>query len=442
ILLTLRTFPRPEIGPVGESPPGFPPALHAERSGHDVVLVADDANEHAGGWYRIPFGLTAPALSNGVTIASEGRVLRLAPAPIHVLHKHPELGTWASTGRLRPGEQAWLLVRDDIAGRVEAFLRDNARPASATTGWSWIDRQGIAPPGWRLARDVIVDDASGPAGDGLGALRPRHQIRLSVSGGLPLPRGSDVYLTGGEPDLWLPEGEDLALLDVTVDGIPQAVQGDLLHLCQLELDEGAHELHVGPISRAFSTQRTTGQVIPAVSRPLGHIVARDEQAITARTLDAAAVSATPDAVVIVGATILEPSAGTPTGDAATTAQRPVVLPVAAKACILLGAAPGQITWVPPAPAKPAWMKIADLQYRVFELTPSYAVVWVLTERHLAPTQTARLRTAQEPAPIPRERTHAMSAWATTILEWQPPVDPIANALWDTYMDSAELVLEP
>jgi hypothetical protein len=173
-------------------------------------------------------------------------------------------------------------------------------------------------------------------------------------------------------------------------------------------------------------------------------VTRDEHATTPLTLDATTVSAAPAAIVIVGATILDPSATTATYDAATTTQRPVVLPVAAKACILLGATPGQITWVPAAPAKPTWMEIADLQYRVFEVAPSFPVVWVLTERRLAPTETARLRSAHPPGPVPPrdERTHPMTAWATTILEWQPPSEAAANALWDTYMDSAELVLEP
>lgn len=160
----------------------------------------------------------------------------------------------------------------------------------------------------------------------------------------------------------------------------------------------------------------------------------------ARTLDATAISQPTAAVTIVGATIVEPGVDTPT-ETGPAAQRPLVLPVAARACILLGAAPGQITWVPPAPAEPAWMKIAGLQYGVFEFAPSFNVVWVLTEHRHPPTQKARLRSAQPPATLAGQRTHPMTAWATTILEWQPPTGPSANALWDTYMESAELVLE-
>ena len=150
ILITLRTFPRPELGLVAERPRGFPAALSVQRDGHDVELISDDPEEEqAAGWYRIPFPLTKPALHNGITLASDGRALRLPSAQVHVLHKHPELGSWASTTRLRPGEEAWLLVRDEIAGRVEEFVCNNARAATSSARWSWVDRQGVAPPGWR-----------------------------------------------------------------------------------------------------------------------------------------------------------------------------------------------------------------------------------------------------------------------------------------------------
>jgi hypothetical protein len=119
----------------------------------------------------------------------------------------------------------------------------------------------------------------------------------------------------------------------------------------------------------------------------------------------------------------------------------VVLPVNAKAFILLGAVPGQITWVPRVPDKPGWMAIADLTYRVFEFSPRFQVVWVLTEWRLSPTERSRLRDALPPAPIPTVISDPVKKWATTVLEWHPPFDSIANALWGEYMDIAELILE-
>ncbi len=87
------------------------------------------------------------------------------------------------------------------------------------------------------------------------------------------------------------------------------------------------------------------------------------------------------------------------------------------------------------------MVIADLNYRVFEFSPSFPVVWVLTEWRLAPTQRGRLRAALPPAPLPEILSDSMKAWATTVLNWHPPSDPVAKPLWDRYMDSAEVVLK-
>jgi len=88
------------------------------------------------------------------------------------------------------------------------------------------------------------------------------------------------------------------------------------------------------------------------------------------------------------------------------------------------------------------MDIAGLDYRVFEYSPSYEVVWVLTEWQMAPRQRVRLRRSAPPESVPTERREPMRAWATTILEWEPPKEHAANSLWESYMDTAELVLAP
>jgi hypothetical protein len=439
VLITLRPPPRPELALAAERPPGFPTALRVQRDGQAVELRSDDEDDATSGWYRVPFTATAEALDHGIALAAEGRVLRLPAAQIYVLHKHPELGCWASAARLRPGEEAWLVVRNHIASRVETFLRANARRSGSGPEWTWIDREGVTPPGWRLMRGVIVDVAPSEPAAGLEPLAPRYQNRLSLQGGLPLSRGTDTYLTGGEPDLWLPDGEEALQLEVAVDGIAQRVTGSMLRMCECELSEGPHEVRLGPISRAFATQRTVGNVVPVVAERLGHAVVRVQSTITARTLDATAVSDGEQAIVIVGASIrgdeLDPINGT------EAAQRPVVLPVKSKSSILIGAVPGQISW-PQAPTrKPTWMDIADLDFRVFEYSPSFPVVWVLTEWNMAPLQRARVCAARSPEAASGEVTERMKAWATTVLEWQPPAEAVANQLWDEYMDAAEVVLD-
>jgi hypothetical protein len=439
ILITLRTFPRPELRMVAERPAGFPAELRVDDGNQTIDLEATDTVE--GGWYRIPVGL-GTALRSGVRLESEGRVLRLPAAEVHVLHKRPELGRWASVDRLRPGEPAWLLVQDGIALRVEEFLRRNARKSDEADTWAWASQSEIAPAGWRLMRDVIVDASTDESADGLGALRPRFQNRLSLQGGLPLSRGSAVYLTGGEPDLWLPEAGD-ARLEVNVDGIERATDGPVLRLREIGLAQGSHEACVGPISRRFSTQDSIAGVAPTVEGSLGHAVLREASAVTALTSSATSVDGRAEEVWIIGASITdasEQSAGTT--KEGIEGPRPIVLPVRSKGCVLLGALPGQITWVPQAPAKPTWMDIAGLDYRVFEFSPSFAVVWILTEWVMPPQQRVRLRESIPPGSLPKERTEPMKAWATTILEWHPPQESGANALWDSYMDIAEFALAP
>jgi hypothetical protein len=438
ILITLRSFPHPELGLIAERPPGFPAELRVGCGARMVDLVASDAVD--GGWYRITLKLGGTELRDGIRLESDGRVLRLPAAQVHVLHKRPELGRWASVDRLRPGEPAWLLVHEQLEHRVEGFLRLNARKSEEHDTWAWVSRPGLAPPGWRLMRDVVVDTAPDESVDGLRTLRPRFQNRLSLQGGLPLPRGTGVYLTGGEPDLWLPEAGD-SRLEVSVDGLDQAVDGPVLELRGIALAEGPHEVRVGPISRRFSTQRSIAGVVPAVEGAIGHAVRRGAYNVTAQTLHATTVDNRAEEVLIIGASITDAVQQRPAASRdGTGLQRPIVLPVRSQGCILLGALPGQITWVPSAPAKPTWMDIAALDYRVFEYSPSHEVVWVLTEWQMAPRQRVRLRESSPPQSVPTERSDPMKAWATTILEWEPPQEPLANALWELYMDIAELVL--
>lgn len=257
-----------------------------------------------------------------------------------------------------------------------------------------------------------------------------------------MSRGRDVYLTGGEPDLWLPDGDGLSQLDVAVDGVARHANGDIVRLCALRLGEGAHEVRLGPISQAFSTQRTDGEVAPCVDQLLGHAVRRNADTSAAGTLDASVIGDRHNDIIVIGATITKRASRSEGADQRDDPQRPVVLPVGAVSCVVLGAMPGEIAWPPGASRKPAWMEVADLTYRVYEYYPTFPIVWILTERRLAPTHAVRLRSPAAPGPIPERRTDRVRMWAMTLLEWTPPEDPVQNALWDSYMDRAEMALEP
>lgn len=440
ILITLRTFPPPsQLGLTAQKPPGFPVAIDVTRGDVDVHLAASGVQDaQAPGWYRVPLQVDSEVLANGISLAANGRVLSLAPSSIHVLHKHAELGCWASADRLRPGEEAWLLVQETIAEQVGGFLREHARRSGSRALWSWVTRRGASPSGWRLARGVCVDSAVSEQRDQLSRLRPRLQNRLALQGGLLLPRGSHVYLSGGEPDLWLPDGDSGSTSDISVDGVTQTPPGPMVRTIDMGLGEGTHEVRAGPLSRVFSTLRTVGRGAPAVDHPLGHAIQRAGPTNLARTLDAQPLPDCAEDVTVAGASMSGPPDGPAAPDRPT---RPLVLPVSAKACVLIGAVPGQIAWAPAAPSKPMWMNIAGLEYRVYEYFPPFPVVWVLLERLMAPRLSVRLRLPTPPDSCPAIAGDPTRAWATTILEWEPPTDPAENELWDSYMDVAEQVLE-
>jgi hypothetical protein len=442
ILIALRwAFPRPELSLVAERPPGFPATLTVHRGADEFELVSGDARDETDSeWYRVPLPISARALERGLKLESQARTLILRGGLVHVLHRQPELGCWASVDRLRPGEEAWLLVDGQVADRVQEFLQQHARRSGSDPEWNWVERAGVVPQGWRVARSVIVDSGLPGKADDLDPLRPRFHNRLSLQDGLSLPRGAGVYLTNGEPDLWLPDSDDLAGFKVTVDGLEFNASGPMVRLCERRLNEGPHEVALGTISCRFSTKRTSTNVTPPVDQPLGHGLLQGESGWLAQTLDAADCEGVDSGVVVTGATIYAPEDGSDSVSAnGVHADHPVVLPVKAKSCILLGAVPGQIEWPEP-PAKPPWMAIAGLGYRVFEYFPAFPVVWVLSEWNLKPRLRTRLGHHQQPAASADAGVGRVKVWANTVLEWQPPSDLAASALWEEYMDAAKDLL--
>jgi len=212
ILVTLELFPRLRLGLVAERPEGFPPELSCRGPlGHFVTLTSS-----VDGWYdEMPLAVSAAALDVGLRFTDDGVRLSLPPYNVHVLEKNADLGKWASVSQLSPGEPAWLLVRRPALDAVSDYLANSARP-----GWRVIERDGVAPPGWNLIGEVLVDGASEQVvPEQIGRIVPRMQNRFSLRAGLPVPRGPGVYLTSGEPDLWLPPPpDDGSSFELMLDG--------------------------------------------------------------------------------------------------------------------------------------------------------------------------------------------------------------------------------
>jgi len=430
VLLALSAFPPPaELRLVARRPPGSPRSLSCRFRLATLELTDDEIEgEDGSGWYEVPLEPKADLLLNGVQLLAHSFSARLPPSQIHVLHKSKELGCWASASQLVPGEPAWVLARERIAPQVEQFLTEHAQ------GWARVERSSIVPAGWSLYRDVVVESVPERPVEGLSRLAPRHENRLSLRGGLPL-RGTDAYLSGGEPDLWLPPSPGGKLsLQVRLDGQEIAARGseEVVRLALERPEPGDHEVTVGPIRRRFHSVRTAGSVVPQVENPIGHALSDADEGL--RPLGAGAREHDGDtgpALVIEGALVQ----GSPS-QLGSSAEPPLVLPVGATRRRILGAHPGQID-EPVPPTRPRWMEEIGLQQQSFEHEPPFEPVWVLTEWRLGERQRVRVRHPQPPSTEPAGGPAAVAAWIEALLTFEPPAEDGVAALWHSYSDAAE-----
>jgi hypothetical protein len=429
ILITLELFPRPRLGLVAERPDGFPPELACHGPlGQPVTLTSS----HEGWYEELPVALSSSTLETGLRLTRDGLQLRLPPYNIHVLGKNADLGKWASVPQLSPGEPAWLLVRRPALDAVSTYLRGSAR-----RGWKVIEREAITPRGWRLIGEVVIDAASDQeVPERLARVVPRVQNRFSLKGGLPLPRGSATYLTGGEPDVWLPPppgDEDSIELQLDDELIEVPASATRIRLAERGLDEGAHVLRLEGIGRSLSTIRTLGQITPAADAVIAHALTRLDGSNMASSPGARSVDdrSAPGEIRVIGAVVEDP-----TGVLGEPPVSPLILPTGALRRVLVGARPGEVEEVP-APRKPPWMTRAGLGFQVFELMPSFQSVWIITEWNLAPSVRVRLKHAMPPAPAaPGTPEAAIATWALTIASSPGPAEPEASELWAAYQKAA------
>jgi hypothetical protein len=427
--ITLSGPPKIALGLAAPAPPGFPEELVFEHLGRTLNLTCepDPDGSEEDRWYEgFEISLTEGLLNNGLTLAAKGCSLWLPARSLHILHMSAELGCWASVWQVRPSERAWLLVRRSVLEAVASFLDQYGQP-----GWSEVTREGILPRGWALLRDVLVDPLDGPAPEGMESLAPRATNRLSLEGGLPLPRGQRVYLTGGDPDLILPpitEAETVVLVDGDPVGVSAGASS--VSLADLELEPGTHAVEVNGIPVAYATMRSTGEISPVSEYQVGHALRSMEDELEPRSLDAKRDPDPGANGVLIRGSHLEPQ-----GDAQLQSSRvPIILPTGAQRRVLLGARPGEVEVVD-VPAEPPWMKKAKLVCQSFEHYPTIDPLWLKTESRWKGTSVRRLRAGEPSAPIESEA--AVDHWCEEVLECDPAVGEEEQAEWARMRATAE-----
>jgi hypothetical protein len=300
----------------------------------------------------------------------------------------------------------------------------------ATPGWRELRADEIFP-GWCLLTgiEVISDalpDAPLPA---LSPLLPRAATRISLQGGLPLPRGNDAYLSGGEPDVWLPEGTDAR---VTVDAqTVQSTSGARYPLFPLGLAEGGHEIRVGPARRVFRTLRTTGRVCPEPSvRVVTRITRQGSRYLPQRTGSAGAhEQPAAGELWVEGVRLLADS-----DDIPPTHAQPLRIRTGADPCIIVGAHPGEVRTIRPL-LPPAWATLAGLLWNFEDIKCDFEAVWIVQKWTHWRVELVSVRQPGAPVTSDHEK---LAEWRAAFLPCLPDAgDTTAMDLWNAYLDAAD-----
>lgn len=415
--LTLSRPPRSRLGLAAPCPAGFPRRLEVrhgttplvlEAEAYDMPLAADEQH-----WYGfLPLPVDKQALNIGLRLEADGRVLRLAPQWLYVLHMSRELGCWASVGQIRPGEPAWLLVNGDRLEQVHGLLERRARP-----GWTVVEREDLAPSGWSLIRNVVVDPVETSEDPSLSRLVPRLSNRFTLSRGLPLARGDRLYLTEGDPDVMMPAlEEEQPALAIELDGEPIRLQpgASVVSLAALAPPEGNHVVRIGSVDRPYSTVRTLHGIAPPEEGPIGHELRQVAGELRPTSIGAAVGVRLPEDGARIRGSLVEA-----TGTAADQEDpSPLILPWVAQRRVLIGEEPGLIEEVD-SPEEPLWMRGAGLRCQSFEYLPRIAARWLVVQTRMQGLQVRRLEKGIDWDTGGDDQQLERMAWREVILACEP-----------------------
>lgn len=414
----LHVFPRSRLEFIPRSRVGDPPSLRIDGPIGRIQL--ERINDE---WYStLELQVSAGILREGFSATSGGVTLEYVPETVIPFRQDEALGAWVSEPRVTPSEWHYVLVSSHLATSVGAFLGRFAQE-----GWTERDVPGLE--GWKLFGVVVIEGpVEGSVDDALECLVPLVQFRPALLGGLLLPRG--VYLSGGEPDVWVPPGLGV-VRDVEVGGRRMHVEpdGGRLPLKELHLPPGTHEVRVGPTHLDFATIVSTGSVRPAGTGTLAHHLRTDGSVrpVKQDPADWDGVQPMPGEIRVTGALISTENHIFQRGPS------PLILPAGCRDYRLVGARVGEIQALRE-PPKPPWMRRVRMQAQGFEYHPSIEVVWVLTLTSRG--WGVRLRSRQEPQTFRVAGDEAVASWCECFLGTPPALAPADKELWDRYANVA------
>jgi hypothetical protein len=323
-------------------------------------------------WYDSSFlPIRVVDLENGVEHLATGGgatyAIEYDPAHAIPLREDPILGEWVEVRRVEPNEPHWVLCAARASAHLEKYLADNA-----TGKWAlWRPAPGLRD--WLLYRDVeIIRTAPILTYPELWRLRPTAALSLSFKGGLRLRHlGTNVYLTDGAPDLWIPPGTATVGDSVEVDGISYegpGEEGGEFKLNTVKLAQGHHEVKVGE-------RRTSIHLVET-----SEAIANPEAGSLGLTLSITPQPQLKDwrvgPFIDTGLTDVTVSGGVIIGTEARPPHRPVSLRTSASESFVLGASPAHLSRAKE-PEEPPWLAKTDLLPSRFDYRAPFEPVWTL-----------------------------------------------------------------
>jgi hypothetical protein len=424
--LLLDVERKPKWGVLASRPSGFPEAASfTSQDGHSLPLVSSVDGFYDPVWFaEANLSLFLSALARPAMFRADHWALRFAIDPVTPLQPDELTGKLAAVRRVDPGERHWVLIRADLATAATDLLGEIARE-----GWS--ERPECAPIGWLLLSNVIIDlPPRNSVPEALEPLVPAVDARPELRGGLPFDRRQGVreYLTGGEPDLWIPEWMSADTdLPISVDGKRFDHALPRIELCRLNLPVGLHTIEVGPSAIRFAT-------VPFVrSEPPGPEEACRVVVHPARAdADSVPPGTEPVGEWVCGA-VVHGLADRPFHD-----PRQLLLPYGARRYVVIGPQVGDVAECRQ-PGCPEWLETIDILPKDFEVYPKFDPSWVAIEwafrgwelRNLSP------KAPTEGVALPEARRK----WADDVIEAGGASKYPATALWDVYLAAAQAIVE-
>lgn len=167
--------------------------------------------------------VTSELVASGFRLSGAEFTAEFSASPVVFLRPDQQTGAWSSAPGILPFEEHLVAIASPHMVEFRRVLQE-----AASDGWRLIpQRRAALLPGYALFENVRFSDgralatalAQVPGLKGLG-VAPAIIPRAKLVGGLPIATAisKSHYLVGGEPDLILPSGPDLRMVQVTLDG--------------------------------------------------------------------------------------------------------------------------------------------------------------------------------------------------------------------------------